>query len=213
MKMSTFLSALFSIWGIAIVSTVIVAVIEFRSDVKVNKSEITYLTATDIADRPRIQKIVEEAPVEEEREVEEEKIETYEEVPLEWFLQEYAYRCCERYGVNKAFFLAMCESESSFDTDAVGDSGKSLGLMQINKCNWTKYDLDASMVYDNLEIGIRMLSELIIKYEEFDHVVMAYKGGEAFADNYIREGKRLSVCDEIAERTMYWQTVIEKTQH
>lgn len=130
-------------------------------------------------------------------------------VPLDAEYQIYAQMLCEEYHVNYYFFLAMCESESSFNPEAVGDSGKSQGLMQINKCNWEKYGLDASMVFDNLEIGIRMLAELADKYNgNFDAVVMAYKGGEAFADEWIAAGKRLDACDDILERTLYYSKLI-----
>lgn len=185
------------------------------------KSTVIYLTEEEMMNRPlmptqkaqikpKFEAVVEhKAPVEEVRE----KYTANENVPLDTYLQLYAQQLCEEYKVGYAFFLAMCESESSFNTEAVGDSGRSRGLMQINKPNWEKYGLDASMTYDNLEIGIRMMSELIEKYGEFDAVVMAYKGGESKADEWIREGFRLSACDEIAERTIYWQEVIEKEPH
>jgi len=131
-------------------------------------------------------------------------------VPLTPELQIHAQQICDQYHVGYAFFLAMCESESSFNPEALGDSGASQGLMQINRCNWERYDLDASMVFDNVEIGIRMMAELIEKYQEFDAVVMAYKGGESFADEWIAQGKRLDCCDKLVERTMYWQTVIDE---
>lgn len=84
--------------------------------------------------------------------------------------------------------------------------------MQINRPNWNRYDLDASFAYDNLEIGIRMMSELIQKYEEVDAVIMAYKGGEGKANKWIEEGFRLSACDTIVDRTMYWQEIIDKNK-
>lgn len=134
-------------------------------------------------------------------------------VPLDAELQIHAQMMCEEYHVNYKFFLAMCESESSFDVDAIGDSGKSQGLMQINKCNWTRYDLDASMVYDNIEIGVRMLAELIEKYDgNFDAVVMAYKGGEAFADEWLKAGKRLDACETVFDRTIYYSKLLEGSE-
>ena len=131
-------------------------------------------------------------------------------VPLSAELQIHAQQVCDRYDVGYAFFLAMCESESSFKPEALGDSGASRGLMQINKCNWEKYGLDASMVYDNIEIGIRMMAELIEKYEAFDHIVMAYKGGESFADEWIAQERRLDCCDTLADRVEYWQNIIDE---
>lgn len=194
----------------AIALMIVFILVEIKSPVQASTVYTMKLTEEEIANRPLLKatvEIVENDPIA----AEEEKQYTYlEEIPLEDFIQEYMQRCCEEYGVGYAFFLAMCESESSFDTQAVGDSGRSLGLMQINRCNWEKYDLDASMVYDNIEIGVRMLGELIEKYGDVDHVVMAYKGGEGFAADYIAQGKRLDVCDVITERTIYWQEQIDK---
>lgn len=132
------------------------------------------------------------------------------EIPLAPYFQDLAYNLCKEYKVNFAFFLAMAESESTFDLNAVSKNGKCLGLMQINKCNWNKYGLDANNKEDNIEIGIRMLSALIEKYGSLDGVVMAYKGGEAAADKWIADGFRLGCCDTISDRTAYWQEVLDK---
>lgn len=179
-------------------------------------SETVYLTEEEMANRPIIEPVITEddVKIEEVEEVldytiEEEQFVPNDNIPLSAYLQELSTELCREYNVGYAFFLAMCESESSFNTEARGDSGKSRGLMQINKPNWEKYGLDASMVGDNLEIGIRMMGELIEKYGEVDAVIMAYKGGESFADEWIAQGKRLSACDEIVDRTMYWQSVID----
>jgi len=129
-------------------------------------------------------------------------------VPLESSYQIKAQISCETWNVPYPFFLAMCESESAFNPSAVGDSGRSVGLMQINKPNWDKYGLDASLPFDNIEIGVRMMHELIEKYKDLDGVVMAYKGGEGMADKWIAEGFRLSACDEIADAFDYWEQII-----
>lgn len=178
--------------------------------------EVIYLTEEEMANRPIIETEVTEdyVKIEEIEEVldysiEEESFVPNDSIPLSAYLQELSTELCREYKVGYAFFLAMCESESSFDTEARGDSGKSRGLMQINRPNWERYGLDASMVGDNLEIGIRMMGELIEKYGEVDAVIMAYKGGESFADEWLAQGKRLSACDEIVDRTMYWQSVID----
>lgn len=177
------------------------------------EDKTVYLTEEEWANRPKIEQQIEHKHLE--SEPIEELIPTgasflvYDGIPLDAELQIEAQKLCQEYKVGFAFFLAMCESESSFNTDASGDGSRSKGLMQINKPNWEKYGLDASMVRDNLEIGIRMMSELIEKYGEFDAVVMAYKGGEAKADEWIAEGFRLASCDTLAERTLYWQEVLD----
>lgn len=180
------------------------------------RTKIIYLTPEEMANRPLMSKVVEktekiEAVVEDKTVCTiKDEFKVYDEIPLDAELQIYTQELCKEYKVGYAFFLAMCESESSFISEARGDSNRSLGYMQINKPNWERYGLDASMIYDNFEIGIRMMSELIDKYGEFDAVVMAYKGGESFADEWLAQGKRLDSCDTLAERTNYWQEVIDK---
>lgn len=190
----------------------IIVMLITEEDEEPNKT--VYLTAEEWANRPvmpnaseteQVEAFKVEEPIEEAAEMM-----LFESVPLDAELQILAQELCKEYHVGFAFFLAMCESESSFNPEASGDGNKSKGLMQINRPNWERYGLDASMVSDNLEIGIRMMGELIEKYQEFDAVVMAYKGGEAKADQWIAEGFRLASCDELADRTIYWQEVIDK---
>lgn len=198
---------------IFIVSTVylIKSIVQPTEEEK-DEEVIIYLTEEELAARPLLYEEeteeieIEPQPVQEE---EQETFKYYEEVPLEKKLQYFTQALCKEYSVSYGFFLAMLESESSFDKDAVGDSGKSLGYMQINKPNWERYDLDACMVYDNLEIGIRMLSELIATYDDIDDVVMGYKAGENALKSFKASGTRLSCCDEIITRTIYWNQILD----
>lgn len=134
----------------------------------------------------------------------------YDFIPLSEDMQIHCQELCEKYHVGFAFFLAMLESESSFNADAHGDSSNSIGLMQINKPNWDRYDLNASIPKDNVEIGIRMMSEYIIKYQEVDMVVMAYKGGESAMLKWVEEGTRLKACDDIVNSAMWWQERLDE---
>lgn len=174
--------------------------------------QVFYLTPQEMKARPLLnqkEEITEEPKEEPEMQNDFVDYPIYEEIALEARYQIKAQELCHYYRVGFGFFLAICESESTFNPDASGDSGRSVGLMQINVPNWNRYGLDASIPYDNLEIGIRMLSELIEKYGDFDAVVMAYKGGESFANEWIAAGKRLTVCEEIANRTMFYDSLIQ----
>lgn len=134
-------------------------------------------------------------------------------IPLSADLQKWCQEKCRQYGVSYSFFLAICESESTFGLNKVGDSGKSIGLMQIRQCNWNRYDgLDVNDDYDNAEIGIRMLGELVQKYQEADQVIMAYKGGETAMQGWVAEGYKLDCCDILTDRMMYWQERIASNE-
>lgn len=174
------------------------------------EEEIILLTDEEMEQRPLLYPVEEEPAAVLEEPENEETFKYYEEIPLEKKIQFFTQNLCKEYGVSYGFFIAILESESSFDKDAVGDGNKSIGYMQINKPNWERYDLDAFMVYDNLEIGIRMLSELIEKYPDVDDVVMGYKAGESALKSFKDSGVRLSVCDVIIERTIYWNQIIDK---
>lgn len=133
-------------------------------------------------------------------------------VPLDGDLQVYGQELCYKYKISWSMVLAVLESECSWVWQE-GDSGKSVGWMQIRKCNWDRYDgLDVRDPYDNLEIGIRMLAELKEKYGEFDQIIMAYKGGETAMLEWVEEGFRLPCCDELAERAAYWEGELNDTR-
>ena len=171
-----------------------------------------YLTEEQMANRP----VIEQQKVEEV--IEEEEVEEfvddgtflYDIVPLDGELQLLTQRLCMEHEVSYAFFLAMLESESGFNGDAKGDSGRSVGYMQINKPNWDKYGLNAFVPQENLEIGIRMMGDLIKKYQDFDMVVMCYKAGEGKAQELKEQGIKLSACDSIAESTLWWEEELSK---
>lgn len=140
--------------------------------------------------------------------------ETYiirDEIPLSEDLQKWCQDKCRQYKLSYSFFLAIINSESSFICygDTIDGSGISTGYMQIRKCNWDRYDdLDVHDPYDNIEIGIRMLSELKEKYMSTDKIIMAYKGGETAMLNWVEQGIRLDICDVIEDEMNYWEEVL-----
>lgn len=127
-------------------------------------------------------------------------------VPLTAEEQIALYEKCEELEINYWFLIALCESESSFIPDAVGDSGKSIGYMQINKCNWermkTDYGLDVHEPIDNLLCGAYIFKELATKYDTITQVVMSYKCGESRAKELLEQGIVLSAVEELTNRTI-----------
>lgn len=113
---------------------------------------------------------------------------------------------CEELHLNYWLILALCESESSFIPDAVGDSGNSIGYMQINKCNWDRmndeYNLDVHEPIDNLVCGAVIIRELLDKYETITQVIMSYKCGESRAKELLEQGVVLSSVETIVNRAI-----------
>ena len=58
----------------------------------------------------------------------------YEDVPLPEDMQIFMQQECKELDLSYKFALALMETESSFNPDAVGDGGRSVGYMQINQC-------------------------------------------------------------------------------
>ena len=110
----------------------------------------------------------------------------YYDVPLSHSLQRYIYEVCADEDVPVALVLAMIEHESSFNPEAVSPTDD-YGLMQINKINheWLKEEYrcaDMLNPYQNVFCGIKIISQYIEKYEDYDKALMAYNMGEYGAE-------------------------------
>lgn len=100
---------------------------------------------------------------------------------------------CKQYGVPYTLALAMIQTESSFNPNAVNKTGTCFSYMQINACNeaWLKRDLGISSVknpLDNLRSGVYMIGGYIRKYEDLSMALMAYNSGEGGAKAKFAQG-------------------------
>lgn len=129
----------------------------------------------------------------------------FEDIPLTEEEQIALYSKCKSLHLNYWLMIALLESESSYQADAVSDTG-AIGYMQIAPCNWERmkdeYGLDATDSKQNLLCGAVMIKELIDKYGTLTQVIMAYKCGEARAQELIEQGVILNCVEEIAIRAM-----------
>ena len=117
----------------------------------------------------------------------------YFDVPLDKDLQDYIFATCEELGVDPALVVSIIKKESNYILDAVGDKGRSLGLMQIQprwqKERMAKFGCDNLLdPYQNITIGVDILRELIDTGNSLEWVLMAYNGGQAYANKYISQG-------------------------
>lgn len=135
----------------------------------------------------------------------------YFDVPLDEDLQDHIIAECERYGVDPAMIIAMIDRESEFDTYAVGDQGRALGLMQIHP-RWHEgrmYKLqcwDLLDPYQNITVALDYIAELLeVGDGTIEWVLMAYNGGEAYADRYSERGE----ISEYASDVMAKMEVLE----
>ena len=125
-------------------------------------------------------------------------------VPLDEDLQTYIFELSEDIGIDPAIVIAIIEKESNYDASAVGDHGRSLGLMQI-QLRWHTARmaelgcddlLDASQ---NVCVGIDILADLLEEGKSIEWVLMAYNGGHTYADRLASEGRVSEYAAKVIE--------------
>lgn len=132
--------------------------------------------------------IVTEIPVEPEK-----PVVRYPDVPLDHDLLDFICALSDRYSFDPFIVIAMIERESSYKADAVGDNGDSLGLMQIQP-KWHSELIeelgcwDLLDPYQNIHVGIRIISDLYKTSNNTEWALMAYNGGPEYADRNVEKG-------------------------
>lgn len=143
-------------------------------------------------------RVVEQIPEVEQPTEQEEAVEkvTYL-VPMEQELQDFIIRLCEEHHIEPGVVFAIIDQESDFRADAVGDNGKSFGLMQIQK-RWhvermNKLGCDDLLdPYQNVMVGIDYLAELFERENGVEWALAAYNAGPSganlgYGSNYAEE--------------------------
>lgn len=126
----------------------------------------------------------------------------YYDVPLEDNLQSFIFGRCERHGFDPAIVFAMIDVESKFDRDAIGDRGASYGLMQIQP-KWHAERMarlgcdDLLDPYQNVEVGIDILAELVTMDRGLEWALMAYNGGYSYANAFVSKGELSDYAREV----------------
>lgn len=143
-----------------------------------------------------------------EKNTEEIEVVEYFDVPLDEELQDYIFELCEEHNIDPALVIAMIEKESNFTASAIGDGGNSLGLMQIQpRWNQDRMDIldcqDLLDPFQNVAVGIDLLAELFDKDNSVEWVLMAYNGGQSYANRKISNG----------EISNYAQTVLHNSKN
>lgn len=123
-------------------------------------------------------------------------------VPLDADLQVYIIRLCEQHYIDPSVIMAMIERESDFRVKAMGDKGQAFGLMQIQP-KWHQERMDKLGVtdllnpYQNVTVGIDYLVELLNREKGLEWALMAYNGGQAYANKLTAKGIVSDYAEEI----------------
>ena len=126
-------------------------------------------------------------------------------IPLSQELQIWLIDYCKDKHINPYLVFAMCERESDYNANAVGDSGNSLGIMQIQP-KWHQWRMDKLGLFDwmdatqNIMIGIDILLDLYSKNDDTAWVLMAYNGGVAYANRHYDAGNASEYAEYIMAR-------------
>ena len=111
-------------------------------------------------------------------------------VPLSEELQLHIIQASEAHDIDPAVIVAVIWKESRYKAAAKGDSGKSLGLMQIQP-KWHKDRMarlacpDLLDPYQNVTVGVDILAGLLDKYDgNISMALMAYNAGASGANRY-----------------------------
>ena len=142
----------------------------------------------NVTDVTKVNSLVLSAQTESLNEVDPEPIKLFyiPEIPLDRELQEYTYDLCIEKNVDYELVLAVMTRESQFQIDATGynhNGTQDHGIMQINDRTKEHFYqiLNINDIYDpyqNILVGLTLLSDVIGKYGEYDGL-MAYAAGES----------------------------------
>lgn len=155
-----------------VVMVVAVCVLVYCGEPKVGAmaEPTTLTTAKQITERIARTVVVTEPPV------------AVYDVPLEVPLQEHIIEQADEHGIDPAVIVAMACKESSYRPSAIGDSGKSFGLLQIQP-RWHSARMsklgctDLLDPYQNVVVGIDYLCDLLSKYGDMGKALTAYNRG------------------------------------
>ena len=166
-----------SIFLIALAFTVIVLL----ADIYVGRSEAE--AACEPTTMPAVEETIEEITEPTEIETTEAtKPVTLYDVPLEADLQLHIINQAESHGIDPAIIMAMAFKESTYRTDAIGDGGNSLGLLQVQP-RWHSARMEKLNCpnlldpYQNVTVAVDYLCELLSRYGSIDKALTAYNRG------------------------------------
>lgn len=126
-------------------------------------------------------------------------------------IQQYCIEIGEEYGVCPELLMAMIETESSGNINAISKDGGCHGLMQINiQYHWDRLrkvvgydDVTIATFYSprtNIEVAADYLVELAEEYGDISYVLDVYNGNSKAEYNY-ENGILSSYAKKILERS------------
>lgn len=190
------------IFLIALVGCVIILLLDIS--IGRRNAEATYEPSTVATTEETTEYITEPTETEVPTEVTTEPQVTLYDVPLDAELQLHIISEAEKVGIDPAIIFAMAERESTYRTDAIGDGGDSLGLLQVQPY-WHSGRMeklgctDLLDPYQNVTVGIDYLCEQLNRYGTIEAALTAYNRGHyngtitEYAYDVISKAEKLAV--------------------
>ena len=106
--------------------------------------------------------------------------------------------------------MSLIYEESGWDPGCISDNGESVGLMQIQK-RWHKKLMDKTGCTDltdpvqNVRVGTALLKRHFSIYQDPTWALMAYNGGQAYADRMINQNKTSAYAERILRRAVRYE--------
>lgn len=137
-------------------------------------------------------------------------------IPLSYDLQDVMRTACEEYGCPYSMALAVAETESHFNMEAVGAAGE-VGIMQLNPGPESTYwaALEADTQQDpttpagNIVCGVYLLGTHLATYEDAEKALMAYNMGAGGASQAWDAGiTSTEYSAKVMEAANRWEAVV-----
>ena len=125
--------------------------------------------------------------------------------PLSKKTQREIFHICEDAALSFELVMSLIYEESGWDPECISDNGESVGLMQVQK-RWHAELMDKTGCTDltdpvqNVRVGSALLKRHFSTYQDPVWALMAYNGGQAYADRMIKAKKTSAYAERILRR-------------
>lgn len=130
--------------------------------------------------------------------------------PLPKKIQREIFHICEDSSLSFELVMSQIYEESGWDPECISDDGESVGLMQIQE-KWHKELMDKTGRTDltdpvqNVRVGAALLKRHFSTYQDPAWALMAYNGGQAYADRMIKANKTSAYAERILRRAAEYE--------
>ena len=125
-------------------------------------------------------------------------------------IQRQIFHVCEDSNLSFELVMSLIYEESGWDLGCISDNGESVGLMQIQE-KWHKELMDKTGCTDltdpiqNVRVGTALLKRHFSTYQDPAWALMAYNGGQAYADRMIKANKTSVYAEIILRRAAEYE--------